>query len=774
MRVLVVSGIFPPDVGGPATHAYDMVTELGRRGHGVSVLTLTDGTRPERDGGVVRFPRRWRWPVWSAAMAGWMLRHRASYDVVYAVGAIEAATMAAHRAGRPVVARIVSDGAWERGRREGLTSLDFDEFQHDARPHRRLRAARRARNNALARCAAIVVPTPALGRAVTGWLGGQHIPPLHVIANGVRTVPPNSDPRNPDHPHGGDGAERRGSLAVLSVGRLIADKRVDVLVDALAMTPGVTLEVVGDGPERANLERRAGDRVCFTGALGHDEVMARLGAADALVMASLHEGLPHVVIEALAMGTPVVAAPAPGITETTVDGRDSLIVANAGPEEFAAALHRLRDETGLLESLRAGARESGRHWGFDVTVNAVEKVLAVAVAGAGAGAGAEAEADARGRPRAVFLGRTNLDLAPQSDLSVKFDIHRRHLDQLSVVVGAPGVSRYHGTTVVTLPRLRPRLLGLALFHTVGPVLALAGAARHPPSAVVCQSPYEAAGVIALRRLVPRRRRPLVQVEVHGHWEASARLYGGPIRRLMAPFSSLVARWALRRADRVRVLGPWLERGVRDAGYQGEIDHQPTFSDYGRFTGPPVEPLGAVPMAVFVGALERVKGVDVLLDAWPDVVHQVPGARLVVAGTGTIGAELRDRAADLGIDATVTFAGTVAGSDMPGLIDRSWCLVLPSRSEGMGRVVLEAMARGRAVVASRVGGIPDLVDDQNTAELVEPDDPAALARALARVLGDRDRAAAKGARGRARVIDYDPEGRYRAGVERLAAWIDEVR
>lgn len=786
MRVLVVSGIYPPDVGGPATHAHDMVAELHRRGHSLSVLTLTDGARPERGEGTVRFPRRWRWPVWSAAMAGWMLRHRASYDVVYAVGAIEAATMAARRAGRPVVARVVSDAAWERGRREGLTAMGFEEFQDDATPARRLRAARRARNDALRRCAAVVVPTPTLARAVAGWLGGGEGPPVHVIANGVRTGP-TPVLRSRDHLGGAPGSTERDSLAVISVGRLIADKRVDVIIDAVALVPGVTLDVVGDGPARENLERRAGSRVRFTGSLGHDEVMTRLGAADALVMASLHEGLPHVVIEALAVGTPVVAAPAPGIAETTVDGRDSLIVADAGPEEFAAALRRLRDEPRLRESLATGARESGRQWGFDTTASAVEKVLAEASCepvsflhrrwrenNTGSPEGTGVSAAAGTRPRAVFLGRTDLDLGPHSDLHIKFAIHRRYLDQVCVVVGTPGARHFHGTTVVSLPRLRPRLLGLALFHTVGPVLALASAARHRPAAIVCQSPYEAAGVIALRRLVPRRRRPLVQVEVHGDWTASSRFYGGRSRRMMAPVSTSVARWALRRADRVRVLGPWLEGLVREVGYRGAVDHQPTFSPYGCFTDPPVEPLGDDPVALFVGALEPVKGVDVLLDAWTAVLGQIPGARLVVAGTGTQEDGLRARAASLGVAASVEFVGPMARDQVVALLDRSWCLVLPSRSEGMGRVVLEAMARGRAVVGSRIGGIPDLVDDPDTGLLVPPDDSCALAGAVVSVLGDREEAAGQGGRGRAKVTEYDPEGRYLAGIERLAAWIEGER
>jgi glycosyltransferase involved in cell wall biosynthesis len=70
------------------------------------------------------------------------------------------------------------------------------------------------------------------------------------------------------------------------------------------------------------------------------------------------------------------------------------------------------------------------------------------------------------------------------------------------------------------------------------------------------------------------------------------------------------------------------------------------------------------------------------------------------------------------------------------MDAAWVLVLPSRSEGMGRVLVEAFCRGRGVVGTRAGSIPDLVTDEESGLLVPPDDPSALADALVRVLSDR--------------------------------------
>ncbi len=114
---------------------------------------------------------------------------------------------------------------------------------------------------------------------------------------------------------------------------------------------------------------------------------------------------------------------------------------------------------------------------------------------------------------------------------------------------------------------------------------------------------------------------------------------------------------------------------------------------------------------------------------------MPAARLHVIGRGTLPAPSGDG---------VTHASGVATEEVAAALDAATLLVLPSRTEGMGRVAIEALSRGRAVVGSRVGGIPDLVADGESGLLVPPGEPEALAEALVRVLGDPELAARLGA------------------------------
>jgi glycosyltransferase involved in cell wall biosynthesis len=165
----------------------------------------------------------------------------------------------------------------------------------------------------------------------------------------------------------------------------------------------------------------------------------------------------------------------------------------------------------------------------------------------------------------------------------------------------------------------------------------------------------------------------------------------------------------------------------------------------------------------VAALEQRKGHDVLLRALA-TLDGVPRWRCVVCGGGSQHEALQRLAADLGIAARVRFIG-----EQPQVADVLAALdvfVMPSRHEGLGVAVLEAMAMSLPVVASAVGGIPEAVRPRETGLLVAPDDPAALAAALNEILQDVEKAKRMGAAGRARVLAEFSMEEMAARYERL--------
>ena len=152
-------------------------------------------------------------------------------------------------------------------------------------------------------------------------------------------------------------------------------------------------------------------------------------------------------------------------------------------------------------------------------------------------------------------------------------------------------------------------------------------------------------------------------------------------------------------------------------------------------------------------------------AWRLAAPRVPEARLHLVGSGTLQPVVEQLVRDL--PAQTSWTERLAPSGVSAALDESTLLVLPSRSEGMGRVLIEAFCRARPVVASRVGGIPDLVEDGVNGLLVEPGNVTALADALVSVLADRrpGGTARRGSRGELRHVD-DHTGGVRRPASRI--------
>lgn len=166
-----------------------------------------------------------------------------------------------------------------------------------------------------------------------------------------------------------------------------------------------------------------------------------------------------------------------------------------------------------------------------------------------------------------------------------------------------------------------------------------------------------------------------------------------------------------------------------------------------------EPAPEPGFLLVVGRLRIRKGVDVLLAAMPELRRRQPSARLVIAGDGEHRAALERQAAALGLGESVTFLGRAGAAQVRELLRGAAALVVPSIYEGMPLVVLEAMEAALPVVASRVAGIPEVVEDGCTGWLVPPEDPPRLAGALAAVLGDPAAARRRGAAGRQRLDEH---------------------
>ncbi len=323
------------------------------------------------------------------------------------------------------------------------------------------------------------------------------------------------------------------------------------------------------------------------------------------------------------------------------------------------------------------------------------------------------------KPRVLMVGRTRYRLPLEPSLGRKFDALRARFSLRVLGSGVGGDDTFSLYPPGPLDGLR--------YHAGLPLRVARELRRRPADAILVQGPHEAALVLAGRALV--RSGAKVIVDVHGDWRTATRLYGSPARRTLDPVADRVAAGALRRADAIRTVSGYTTALVRELGLEPAATF-PAYMDLDPFLGEPV-PLPARPVALFVGVLELYKNVDGLAAAWREVARELPEAQLRIVGRGT----RRDVVEALvhELPRQTRWDERLAPAEVARALDEASLLVLPSRSEGMGRVIVEALLRGRPVLGSRVGGIRDLVRDGENGLLFDAD---GLTEALLRGLGDR--------------------------------------
>jgi len=288
-------------------------------------------------------------------------------------------------------------------------------------------------------------------------------------------------------------------------------------------------------------------------------------------------------------------------------------------------------------------------------------------------------------------------------------------------------ARRRGCRVVDVPALGREIAPLADLTALAQLVRLI---RRKQPAVVHTHTSKAGFVGRLAAVIARA--PAVIHQPHGHIFYG---YYGP--RRTAVFTALERR-AARWTDRIITL---TDRGAAEhlAHGIGRAEQYVTVP-----SGVPTAELRAAALArdeararlgldadavviVGLGRLVPIKGFDLLVRALPIVVSQVPSARVLLVGEGAERAHLEAIAASLGVASCLRLTGET--TDVAPYLAAADVVTVPSRNEGMGRVIVEAMALGRPVVATAVGGIPDVVTDGECGRLVEPEDVDALAGAL---------------------------------------------
>jgi glycosyltransferase involved in cell wall biosynthesis len=327
-----------------------------------------------------------------------------------------------------------------------------------------------------------------------------------------------------------------------------------------------------------------------------------------------------------------------------------------------------------------------------------------------------------------MVSRTRYALPLSPALTSKFDALAAEFEVQVLASSAGGGERDARFRLVS--SVRPRLVDGPLFYALLPFRVAREVRRFRPDAVLAQGGQETGLVLVGRALA--RVPTCVIADIHADPRAPTRLYGSRFRKALAPLADLLAGQGIRRADGVRTLSDFTARAVRAQGVEPTATF-PAYMDLESFLDTPRAPLPNPPVAVFVGVLERYKGVDALADAWRIAAPQVPSATLHLIGRGTMRAVAEILIAEL--PRQTRWTESLPTESVVRALDDATVLLLPSRSEGLPRIIIEAACRGRAAVACAAGGIPDLITHGENGLLVPSDDAEALADALVDVLSD---------------------------------------
>jgi glycosyltransferase involved in cell wall biosynthesis len=380
VRVLITSPVFPPDLGGPAVYVPSIARFLMERGHEVRVVAFCAEERPVGHPFPVRAIPRGPLPVRYLKAFFAVLSEAGKVDVVYVQEHLALLhVLAARLRGRPVVIRIMVDGAWEISHRLGWIDGDsIDQFE-GKRYGFKVGLVRFLQRRWWGMCTRIIACSDYL-RRIPIERYGVNAEKMKLVYNAYH------GPRAQDVPHTRASARAQLGLPqdrryLLTICRLMVWKGVDGILRALKQLPeDVHLLIAGDGdmeqPWRAlAAELGLAERAHFLGNVPHRDVLTYIRAADVFVLNSEYEGLSHTLLEVSTLGTPIVCTGVCGNPEVVEHDRNGFLVRPKDDAQLVQFIHKLITDQELSARFSAEGMRRAERFTREATFPEVERVL---------------------------------------------------------------------------------------------------------------------------------------------------------------------------------------------------------------------------------------------------------------------------------------------------------------------------------------------------------------------------------------------------------------
>ena len=303
MKILVTVGIFPPDIGGPATFVPEIVNHLqNEHNYEIDILTLSDNQNLniKKEFSVSKINRNLPLPYrWFSTILK-IYRLARDKDLIFVNGLGTETTIANIFLKKKIIRKIVGDPVWERAYNKSKTSYSFDDFQENNNGIFIL-LQKKIRNFSIKRSDIVVTPSQHLKNFVID-LGYKN--KIESINNGVKM------------PKQSTKIFQNNQLNITILSRLVPHKNIDKVIKAISNlnNPFIKLNIVGEGPEIDRLKSISSkydykDNIVFHGKLNREDINRIFLNTDLFIQASNYEGLPHSLLEAMSFGIPVLCTP---------------------------------------------------------------------------------------------------------------------------------------------------------------------------------------------------------------------------------------------------------------------------------------------------------------------------------------------------------------------------------------------------------------------------------------------------------------------------------
>lgn len=331
MKILITVGIFPPDIGGPASFVPKIAKLLQENGFEVTIICLSNEKIVDNESyKIIRILRNQNLMIRWIKTIFKMISNGRNADTIFVNGLPMEAYIANLFLRKKLIRKIVGDWAWERGRNKGIIDDSFDEFQKN-KHNLHLEIAKFSRGWTATKADLVITPSVHLKNVVKNW--GVSENNLKVIYNGTKIQSKITKKENE-------------VLHFITVGRLAPWKNIDKIIQAMAILNekgfNFIFNIVGSGPLNEKLkilvkELKLENKIFFLGQKNTEELNEIYLDSDIYIQASGYEGLPHVILEAINFNLSIISTPIGGTNEILLDGKNGWILKlkdKKAPDEF--------------------------------------------------------------------------------------------------------------------------------------------------------------------------------------------------------------------------------------------------------------------------------------------------------------------------------------------------------------------------------------------------------------------------------------------------------